>query len=95
MLTLTPTEVRVLHVWAENGVNSPFPQEANLAGRIMANTANREMKLSVKELNIALHWAELETKGHHGMDQFLLEQEHKLLSKIEAYMDDMEDNSFG
>ena len=95
MLTLTPNEVRVLHVWAEKGVNSPFTQEATLAGRIMSITANREMKFSVKELNIILHWAELETKGHHGTDQFLLEQEHKLLSKIEAYIDEMEDRSFG
>ena len=95
MLTLKPTELRVLYVWAERGVNSPFPQEATLAGRIMANSADREMKFSVKELNIALHWAELETRGHHGMDQFLLEQEYKLLSKIEAYLDKLEDKSFG
>ncbi len=95
MLTLTPTEVRVLHVWAERGVNSPFSQEATLAGRIMATTANREIRLSVKELNIALHWAELETKGHHGMNQFLLEQEYNLLVKIEAYLDELKDKSFG
>jgi len=95
MLILTPTEVRVLHVWAERGVNSPFPQEASLAGRVMANTANREMKLTVKELNIALHWAEIETKGHHGTEQFLLEQEAKLLDKIETFLEEFEDNSFG
>ena len=94
MLTLTPNEVRVLHVWAEKGVNSPFGQEATLAKRIMSVTANREMKFSVKELNIILHWAELETKGHHGMDQFLLEPEHKLLGKIESYLEDMENGPF-
>ena len=95
MLALTPTEVRVLHVWAERGLNSPFPQEASLAGRVIANTANREMKLSLKELNVVLHWAELETRGHHGTDQFLLEQEALLLRKIETYIADMEDKSFG
>jgi hypothetical protein len=95
MLTLTPTEVRVLHVWAERGINSPFPQEATLAGRVRANSANRELKLTVKELTIVLHWAEQETKGHHGTDQYLLEQEEKLLTKIETFIEDTEDKSFG
>ncbi len=94
MLNLTPSEIRVLHIWAEKGETSPFPQEMALIGRIKKNISNREMKLTAKELEIILHWAELETKGHHGMDRFLLEQEELLINKIESYLSERGDNFF-
>jgi hypothetical protein len=94
MLALSSTEIRVIRVWAERGQSSPFPQEAALFGRIKNNSSNQEMKLTVRELEIVLHWAELETKGHHGMDQYLLEQEELLINKIESYLNERGDNFF-
>lgn len=94
MLNLTLSEIRVIRIWAEKGETSPFPQETALFGRIKNNISNREMKLTARELEIILHWAELETKGHHGMDQFLLEQEELLINKIESYLSERGDNFF-
>lgn len=94
MLNLTPSEIRVIRIWAEKGETSPFPQEMALFGRIKNNISNREMKLTARELEIILHWAELETKGHHSMDQFLLEQEELLINKIESYLSERGDNFF-
>ena len=94
MLILTPTEIRVLRVWAEAGEASPFPQEIKLFHRIKNNISGREMKLNARELEIVLHWAEKETSGHHGTDQFLLEQERLLIEKIEAYLSEQENNRF-
>jgi hypothetical protein len=94
MLNVTSSEMRVIRVWAERGETSPFPQEMALLGRIKNNTTNREMKLTARELEIILHWAELETKGHHGVDQFLLEQEELLISKIESYLNERGENFF-
>lgn len=94
MLNLTPSEIRVIRIWAEKGEKSPFPQEMALLGRIKNNISKREMKLTARELEIILHWAELETKGHHGMDQFLLEQEELLINKIESYLSERGDNFF-
>lgn len=94
MLNLTPSEIRVVRVWAEKGASSPFPQEMSLISRLKNNISNREMKLSARELEIVLHWAELDTKGHHGTEQFLLEQEELLINKIEAYLSERGDNLF-
>ena len=82
MLTLSPTEIRVLRVWAESGERSPFPKEAALARRIKEHSSHHALKLNARELEIVIHWAERETRGHHGFDQFLLEQEEKLLMKM-------------
>jgi hypothetical protein len=94
MLSLTPSEIRVIRVWAEKGASSPFPQEMTLIGRLKNNVSNREMKLTARELEIILHWADLETKGHHGTEQFLLEQEELLINKIESYLNERGDNFF-
>lgn len=94
MLTFSSTEVRVIRVWAEKGESSPFPQEMALLERIKKNISNQEMKLTARELEIILHWAELETKGHHGTDRFLLEQEEQLINKIESYLNERGDNFF-
>jgi hypothetical protein len=94
MLNLTPSEIRVIRVWAEKGETSPFPKEIALLGRIKNNVSNREMKLNARELEIILHWAELETKGHHGIDQYLLEQEELLINKIQSYLNERGDNFF-
>ncbi len=93
-MNLTLSEIRVIRIWAEKGETSPFPQEMALFGRIKNNISNREMKLTARELEIILHWAELETKGHHGMDQFLLDQEELLINKIESYLSERGDNFF-
>jgi len=94
MLTFSSSEIRVIRVWAERGESSPFPQEIALLGRIRNNSSNRQMKLTARELEIILHWAELETKGHHGMDQYLLEQEELLINKIESYLNERGENFF-
>jgi hypothetical protein len=52
------------------------------------------MKLTTRELEIILHWAEVETKGHHGTDQYLLEQEELIINKIESYLNERGDNFF-
>lgn len=49
MLNLTPSEIRVIHIWAEKGETSPFPQEMALLGRIKNNISNREMKLTARD----------------------------------------------
>jgi hypothetical protein len=95
MLSLSSSEIRVLRVWAEKGEASPFPQEKALLGRIISNLSNREMKLTARDLEIVLHWVELNTKGHHGSDQYLLEQEEKLINKIESYLSERGENFFG
>ena len=94
MLNVTSSEIRVIRVWADKGESSPFPQEMALWGRIKNNISNQDMKLTARELEIILHWAELETKGHHGMDRFLLEQEELLINKIESYLNERGDNFF-
>jgi hypothetical protein len=95
MLTLTSTEIRVLRVWSESGERSPFPKEANLARRIKESGSQQVLKFSTRELEIILHWAEIETRGHHGLDQFLLDQEEKLLLKIETYLAEQGGGAFG
>jgi len=95
MLTLTPTEIRVLRVWSESGERSPFPKEAALARRIKESGSQQVLKFSTRELEIILHWAEIETRGHHGLDQFLLDQEEKLLLKIETYLAEQGGGAFG
>jgi hypothetical protein len=95
MLTLTPTEIRVLRVWSESGERSPFPKEATLARRIKESGSQQVLKFSTRELEIILHWAEIETRGHHGLDQFLLDQEEKLLLKIETYLAEQGGGAFG
>jgi hypothetical protein len=94
MLNITSSEIRVIRVWAEKGESSPFPQEMALLERIKKNVSNLDMKLTTRELEIILHWAELETKGHHGMDQYLLEHEELLIKKIESYLNERGDNFF-
>ena len=94
MLNITSSEIRVIRVWAEKGESSPFPQEIALLGRLKNNISNQDMKLTARELEVILHWAELETKGHHGMDQYLLEQEELLINKIESYLNERGDNFF-
>ena len=51
--------------------------------------------MNTKELEVVLHWAEMETKGHHGMDQYLLQLEEMLLNKIEQYLNDNKSSTFG
>ena len=94
MLNLTPSDIRVIRVWAEKGEASPFPQEKALLRRVKSNLSSREMKLTARELEIILHWAELETKGHHGTNQYLLEQEEMLINKIESYLNERGENFF-
>ena len=94
MLNLTASEVRVISIWAEKGESSPFPQEMALYKRVKKNISHREMSLSAKELKVVLHWADKETRGHHGTDRYLLEQEELLLNKIEDHLNDSEKRSF-
>jgi hypothetical protein len=94
MLSLSSSEIRIIRVWAEKSEESPFPREKALFAKIKNNLSNREMKLTARELEIVLHWAELETKGHHGTDQYLLELEELLINKIESYLNERGENFF-
>lgn len=91
MLNLSSSEVRVIRAWSERGEASPFPQEISLIKRLNSNVSNREMKLAAKELEVVLHWADLDTKGHHGGERYLLELEESLIDKIESYLSEMDD----
>lgn len=86
MLNLYPNEVKIIRAWSEHGQSSPFPQEIALLNRLKRNISNRNMTLSTKELNVVLHWADRETKGHHGTERYLLEHEAELLNKIENFL---------
>ncbi len=86
MLTLSPTEIRIVKAWAEEAETSPFPQEVSVVNRLKKNPSNRSMIFNIKELHIIQHWAEQETKGRFGGEQYLLELESELLNKIESYL---------
>jgi hypothetical protein len=88
MLTLTSTEIRIVKAWAEEAENSPFPQEVSVFNRLKKNASNRSMTFSHKELSIISHWAEQDTKGRFGGEQYLLELEADLLKKIETYLNE-------
>ena len=94
MLNLSSSEVRVIRAWSERGEASPFPQEMALIKRLKGNISNREMKLTAKELEVVLHWADLDTKGHHSGDRYLLELEASLIDKIESYLSEMDDQPY-
>ena len=88
MLTLSSTEIRIVKAWAEEAEGSPFPQEMNVLFRLKKNVSNRSMTFSHKELNVINHWAEQDTKGRYGGEQYLLELEAELIKKIELYLND-------
>ena len=88
------SEIRIIRVWSEKGESSPFSQERALFTKIKNNVSEREMKLTARELEIILHWAELETRGHHGTDQYLLELEELIINKIESYLNERGENFF-
>jgi len=88
MLNLSAEELKIIRHWSENAETSPFPQEAALVNRLRRNPGYRGMLFSPKELQVILHWADQETTGHYGTERFLLEQERKLLDKIESYLND-------
>jgi len=86
MLTLNSIEVKIVKAWAEKAETSPFPQEKAVINRLKKNVANRSMAFSARELDVILHWAEQETKGHYGTEKYLLELEAALLEKIENFL---------
>ncbi|TFG94003.1 MAG: hypothetical protein E4H13_15470 [Calditrichales bacterium] len=86
MLDLTPSEVRIVRVWSGRAEASPFPQEINVVRRLKSNPSDREMKFTLKELEVILHWADQATRGHYGTEQYVLENEGLLIDKIETYI---------
>jgi len=86
MLTLNSIEVKIVRVWSEQAESSPFPQEQSVVRRLKQNPSNLSMTFSRKELEVILHWGETETRGHHGLDQYLLEIEAALFEKINGYL---------
>ena len=86
MLTLSSTEIRIVKAWAEKAETSPFPQEITVVNRLKKNPSNRSMMFSEKDLNIIYHWAEQDTRGRYGGEQYLLELEAELIRKIELYL---------
>jgi len=87
MLYLSALEVKVVQAWSERGQSSPFSHEIALIKRLKHNLSNRGMSFSAKELQVILHWAEHDTKGHYAIgERFLLEQEAELIAKIENYL---------
>ena len=95
MLSLLSSEVKTVKVWSEKGESSPFPQETAVLKRLKANASDRPMMFSSKELRVILHWAEQEIKRHRGGEQYILEHEEKLIKKIEAFIADQDEKSFG
>ncbi len=86
MLTFNNIEMDIIRVWAEQGAGSPFPQEINVLNRMKRYPTGSSFTAMKKEVEIILHWAEQETKGHYGTEKYLLENEAKLLEKIEEYL---------
>ncbi len=86
MLNLNAIEVKILRVWSEQAESSPFPQEQAILRRVKQNPANLGLTFSRKELEVILHWAEEETRGHRGLEQYLLELESALIEKIKQYL---------
>lgn len=83
MLNLSSTEVKIIRAWSEKAESSPFPQEQTFIRRLKQNAANRSMQVSRREIDLILHWAENETRGHYGHEQYLLEMEAALIGKLE------------
>ena len=86
MLSLNGIEVKIVRVWSEQAESSPFPQEQSVLRRVKQNPANLGMTFSRKELDVILHWAERETRGHRGLEQYMLELEAALIEKIKQYL---------
>jgi hypothetical protein len=87
MLNFTAIEMDIIHIWAENGRGSPFPQEISLLNRMNKYPKGSAFTAMKKEVEIIYHWAEKETAGHYGTEKYLLENEAKLLEKIEGYLE--------
>jgi hypothetical protein len=87
MLNFTGLEMDIIRIWAERGEGSPFPQEINLLNRMNKYPKGNSFTAMKKEVEIIQHWAEKETAGHYGTEKYLLENEAKLLAKIEEYLD--------
>ena len=87
MLNFNGAEMDIVHVWAERGEGSPFPQEINLLNRMKKYPKGSPFTAMKKEVEIIHHWAEKDTAGHYGTEQYLLENESKLLEKIEEYLE--------
>jgi hypothetical protein len=86
MLHLTSTEIRIVNNWAENGLSSPFPQEAALIKRLKNSYVNYSMAFTPKELEVILLWAEKETRSRRGTARYLLDIESELIGKIEKFL---------
>jgi hypothetical protein len=46
------------------------------------------MMFSKKELQVVLHWAEQDTRGHSIGERYLLEPEADLIGKIEKFINE-------
>ena len=90
MLNLSSSELKIIRVWAEQAESSPFPQEIGLLKRVKGGVFRPNMSFTDKELDVILHWADQETKGHHGTERYLLEHEAQLIEKIEKYLENTE-----
>ena len=78
--------MNIIYVWSESAKDSPFPQEINLLNRMNKYPKGSPFTAMKKEVEIIYHWAEKETVGHYGTEKYLLENEAKLLEKIEEYL---------
>ena len=94
MLNLSPSEIKIVRIWAENGEKSPFPYEIALWNRLKKNISQTNMNFNNKELQVILHWADTETRGHYGTDRYLLEQESNIIEKIENYLNSQDDTKY-
>jgi len=88
MLTLNSIEIRIVKAWSEKAESSPFPQETSVFNRLKKNPSNRNMMFANKELQVILHWADQDTKGHSVGERYLLEPEAELINKIESYLNE-------
>jgi hypothetical protein len=87
MLTLTARELEIILIWAEAAKDSPFPQEIRLYRRI-ATSAGRPLRITRPEAEMIVYWAEQDTRGRRGGAWYLLENEQKLIDKIQNFLSD-------
>ena len=88
MLNLSAGEVRIVKAWSEKAETSPFPQEAAVISRLKKNFSARPMMFSKKEVEVILHWAEQDTRGHSIGERYLLEHEAECIEKLEKFVNE-------
>ena len=91
MIELTSSEIEIVLIWASKAKDSPFPPEQRLYHKI-ENARGRVLKLHCTDAETIVYWAGRETSGHRGGAWYLLEIEQKLMTKLENFLRDCDDD---